>query len=590
MTVRKGLLTYHFFIRFLVIGLSLTFTIVSGCTYSNQETSYPKPSQPSIKRNSSATIRKYTSGPQDYNQVAKKLSESILRNKELPLNESKVLALGPVTTDSFYYQLDRRRLQEKLQTILQKSGTMEVSFAVDAMKGSNAAKERYKIMKLQWAKGQLDRQSDSKDLVTWGQLAEVDYLLFGRISSLIQQTANRQEVTYTFNWKLGNCESGLIKWTDEVEYTKSGPIPEVPEWAQKPRGNSTLHFYNIAGGSGKSRGAARADAMKIARDRLTENINSTFHYGQGLGIPVENSDVCPAIHKMQYRSSGNKWYLWALCRIKKDKFRQRRDRIRRANRQWRLAEKKYYAGELEDAEKMYSNISATFQITKNRVIDAEKAILRLAEIAERKNQKDKAIEYYKQIYEVSSADVWKKLARQRYNEIKNEVEQINLFILPRAFSRRSEETYGSWIDKLRRQGFGHALWREMENVLYDFDIVDKIVIPPSYLETQVRQSVKKNRPSQHPVTEIVDHLLTIDTNFFVRKTEQLQGFAVKKTRQFHVTIYLRFYTLKSNLITRPIPASGTAVGKDLLSAQRKAARKAARNLISRIQSERPDST
>ena len=49
----------------------------------------------------------------------------------------------------------------------------------------------------------------------------MDYLLFGRLSSLTVASGGRVEVTYTYNWKLGDCESGLLVWADEVELTKA---------------------------------------------------------------------------------------------------------------------------------------------------------------------------------------------------------------------------------------------------------------------------------------------------------------------------------------------------------------------------------
>jgi hypothetical protein len=154
----------------------------------------------------------------DYDELAADLAQSILADSALGLGPSRVLALGPVDTDACKYDFDIRRFQEKLQTILLRSHKVSVSFALDAIKTSDVAAARYNVMLLQWKQ---DSAVDPQDLKTFGKLARVDYLLFGRLSDQTAEKGPRTEVTYTFNWKLGACESGLLAWADERERVKT---------------------------------------------------------------------------------------------------------------------------------------------------------------------------------------------------------------------------------------------------------------------------------------------------------------------------------------------------------------------------------
>jgi len=153
----------------------------------------------------------------DYNKIAKSIYDSLAQSGRI--EKGKVTALGPIKLDlDSKYDFKPHLLQEKIQVHAHRAGVLNFTFAVDAMAGNSAAEERYKIMQLQWEK---ESAWDPEELRTWGSLADVDYLLFGRLTTQTQQKSGTTEVTYTYNWKLGKCETGLLTWTDEVETTKS---------------------------------------------------------------------------------------------------------------------------------------------------------------------------------------------------------------------------------------------------------------------------------------------------------------------------------------------------------------------------------
>ncbi len=154
----------------------------------------------------------------DYNEVARRLYDSLAQSHKV--QKGKTVSLGPVAAAfDGPYSFDARKLQEKLQVLAQRGGILQFSFAVDSMTEESPALERYRIMQLQWEKENTVRP---QDLQTFGRLAAIDYLLFGRLASSTAARPGKTEVTYTYNWKMGDCETGLIVWTDETEVTKSG--------------------------------------------------------------------------------------------------------------------------------------------------------------------------------------------------------------------------------------------------------------------------------------------------------------------------------------------------------------------------------
>ena len=157
--------------------------------------------------------------------------------------------------------------------------------------------------------------------------------------------------------------------------------------------------------------------------------------------------------------------------------------------------------------------------------------------------------------------------------------ELSLFVLPRSFSKNSRERYSDWISHLKERGYGNALWQEMEDILYpNFEIT----VPPKVKEQRFRRVLVANKHPDQLDVALPDRVLTINTNFFVRKSEKLSGLDVDKKRQFHTTVYLRYYKLDAGAINQPIPATGRAVKADLLNAQRAAAEQATRSLLNRL--------
>lgn len=152
----------------------------------------------------------------DYDRIAQELVDSLMSQRGL--RENAVIALAPVA-ESFdgHYLFDSRTLQEKLELLMLQSGRFRLSFAVDAMGDNTPAVERLRIMQLQYEKS---LSVDPADLRHFGNLADIDYMIFGRVSSITSGHGNHRSVTYMFNWRLGNTATGLVEWADEVSIRK----------------------------------------------------------------------------------------------------------------------------------------------------------------------------------------------------------------------------------------------------------------------------------------------------------------------------------------------------------------------------------
>jgi hypothetical protein len=91
--------------------------------------------------------------------------------------------------------------------------------AVDAMAGGPAVEEIYKIIQFNWMKG---NPIDVEELQTFGRLAKVSGILFGRVSSMERVIPGRgTEITYRFVWELSNTESGLLELSHEEKIRKN---------------------------------------------------------------------------------------------------------------------------------------------------------------------------------------------------------------------------------------------------------------------------------------------------------------------------------------------------------------------------------
>ncbi len=161
-----------------------------------------------------------------------------------------------------------------------------------------------------------------------------------------------------------------------------------------------------------------------------------------------------------------------------------------------------------------------------------------------------------------------------------------LTVLPVSFSSESRRNYPHWIETMEKAGYGNAVWQELEDVLYDAHRFELVMEPPAESEEFRRILAARGagmvNPGQSINIELPERILTINVNFFIRTSESMSMLSVAKNKQFHATVYLRYFDLEHGPLNRAVPASGDAVADDLLDASRAAVRKAAQKMLQRL--------
>jgi hypothetical protein len=135
------------------------------------------------------------------------------------LPKGYTVVLGPVDTRECPYDVRVRQIQKSMQVALNKEGTLKFMTAVDAMAGNSAIEEIYKLIQFNWLNS---NPMDVEDMQTFGRLARVNGILFGRVSSLERELPGRmREITYRFVWELSNTDTGLLEISHEEKIRKN---------------------------------------------------------------------------------------------------------------------------------------------------------------------------------------------------------------------------------------------------------------------------------------------------------------------------------------------------------------------------------
>lgn len=152
----------------------------------------------------------------DYDLVAEGICRELLM-RGLP--KDFVVVLGPVDTRECPYDVRVRQLQRSIQVILNREGTLKFMTAVDAMAGGTAVEEIFRIIQFNWMN---NNPMDIEDLQTFGKLARINGILFGRVSSIERTLPDGgREISYRFVWELSNTENGLLELSHEQRIRKN---------------------------------------------------------------------------------------------------------------------------------------------------------------------------------------------------------------------------------------------------------------------------------------------------------------------------------------------------------------------------------
>lgn len=192
-----------------VMTVALVAVLMSGCQ------SAPTPRSGYVPAEEEGVM---TAGldDHDYDLVAAGVAREMLE-KGLP--KGYIVTLGPVDTRECAFDVRVRQLQKSIQVVLSKDRVIRFFAGIDAMAGDSSIQEIYKIMEYNWSNR---NPIDVKDLQTFGKLAQVNGILFGRVSSMQRRLPDRGvEVTYRFVWELASTESGVVDLSHEEKIRKN---------------------------------------------------------------------------------------------------------------------------------------------------------------------------------------------------------------------------------------------------------------------------------------------------------------------------------------------------------------------------------
>jgi len=191
----------------ILIAAALLVGILAGCY-----TPPPSPYVPDQERG----VTTVQLDEKDYQLAAFNITQRMLK-RNLP--KKYVVALGPVDTRGTPYAVDVVKIQDKLESILDEEGTLRFTSAVDAMMGDRASAEIYKLIEYNWWH---NNPIDQEDMDKFGRLANINGMLFGRVSSIERPLpGGGTEITYTFAWRLVNTQTGVNDMTLVDELRKN---------------------------------------------------------------------------------------------------------------------------------------------------------------------------------------------------------------------------------------------------------------------------------------------------------------------------------------------------------------------------------
>ncbi len=431
----------------------------------------------------------------DYNEIAKEISESILLSSKIRLGEGKALVLGPVDTDANIYRFDPRTLQEKIQTILINSGKLNASFAVDAITENTAAKARYNILLLEWEK---KNTVSPEDLITFGKLADIDYLLFGRVSSFTVIKGETTEVTYTYNWKLGDCSTGLLAWSHERETSKNGPSLPIPEWIVNKRGNSPNYLYQIGYSKGvKDIQEGIRAAERNAQTHFAEQFNSEFLPYESFLIRLSPSQIeVLSVPQGEFQKKGKGGFTsWKLMRVSRKKWEKEKEKRIQAVELWNIAEEK-------KEKNSYKTVIDKYPLGTQSIFQTEVAFFRLADIEHADGNPMAARLFYEFVRDNSASPAWKGKATLRAEEIIIREEEKAIYLHRKAYKGKSIGIYSAYEinGKITR-------WSKLESELVSF--FSQYHAKEFILDIPLTPSEILNNPSLH----IVDKLKRVGATY-----------------------------------------------------------------------------
>lgn len=194
-------------ILYLTLGLLALVGLVVGAGCRAPSSPYPSPREIGIP-----TLEL---DQKDYQLAASDITQQMLK-RGLP--KGYVVTLSAVDTKGTTHSPDYMLLQNMIETELDREGTLRFAGLQAMTHGGEAYDDSNKIAALNWENM---NPVDKEWLQKFGKRRNINGILYGRISSLDRTQGRLSEVTYTFTWRLGNIETGVVDMTLTYEIRKN---------------------------------------------------------------------------------------------------------------------------------------------------------------------------------------------------------------------------------------------------------------------------------------------------------------------------------------------------------------------------------
>ncbi|MBI4212409.1 MAG: penicillin-binding protein activator LpoB [Deltaproteobacteria bacterium] len=144
----------------------------------------------------------------DLQQIADRLSESLIASDEVADSQGKLTAMISLFVNDTDEHIDMRSLSDKLKTKLFKS--KKFTFVNAALRPS--VKEEVEYQNTEWV--------DQKTATKKGKQLGAEYLISGTLSSIKQPVGRQEIVYYKMTIELTDLAKNTLAWTDDLEIKK----------------------------------------------------------------------------------------------------------------------------------------------------------------------------------------------------------------------------------------------------------------------------------------------------------------------------------------------------------------------------------
>jgi penicillin-binding protein activator len=187
----------------LVTAIALSLSLLSACA-----------NKPVVRYGDAAAVETtdINFGSTDLQTIVKKMTDSLLQSPvvgTMTANTRPVVFVEKIKNKTSEH-IDTESVTDSISTQLLRSGKFRF---VDMTKVDAVVEQ----LKYQNDAGMVDPNK----AIQFGQQTGAEYMLYGNLSSIVKNNADKSDVYYKFTLRLLDLRSGLVEWADESEIRKT---------------------------------------------------------------------------------------------------------------------------------------------------------------------------------------------------------------------------------------------------------------------------------------------------------------------------------------------------------------------------------